>query len=689
MDKQNIYQDGQSLKDAVKTQEVILDNADDRSQVMNQQTADCSQEEGLETAKGAEVANADAADTADVADAAVATDAMVAADATDAADATIAADELDAADVNDATDAADVAGAADAADESEGLAYMGIPYDRLIACWWRLYNEGKEPVRANAQTLIFELTLGLRTICDNDRKLLGRIIPCYGGLSEAVKMSCIDAALAEKRTQMPRRMRNVIESVREDLAYEQRLEDMDAEQDGLVYYDALPEMPQGVKESISAVGPRLAMPAIFAITPAIGMLATGVRVKIHGHWSQLNLISYIAGDFASGKGSIDPVVEAWISEVKQVDKAYLAAEEDWRARKRAAKNKSEQPEEPKYPVRCLTLNSTVANLAERLANTLGKHAFSFTPEADTVAQRWRTAMGDFSVMLRQAYDGTPYEREAKSVDAVNVHIEKLLWNVVMCGTPDALFRVVTNYTDGFLSRLALARTPDNTFAPLAENLYHLTGEHEAKIQQVAHLLPLMSGDVELEKLELAGRKWLEVIRLEGMRNDDKTLARMRFRVCPTTMRMMTCLMLCRVAERLIQDYGVKGAEDRLRNDPTIWCSMLVEEQTPEMLEAFDVLADYMLDNALYFFRRRIEAAFSSSAYPHSAFKRSRKGKNDTIFQRLKMVFTAEEAREATISLRGCSVSQARVGMMLYRWEQQGLIVRDDEKSYRKLLRTTF
>ena len=699
MDKQEIYQDGQNLNDAVKTQEMNLDNADDHSQVMNQQAADCSQEEGSEAAEGSDVANVDAADAADVTDAAVAAEE---ADVVDAAEAAIAADELDATDVDDATGVADAIGAtdasdataaadavADAADESEGLAYMGIPYDRLIACWWRLYNEGKEPVRANAQTLIFELALGLRTICDNDRKLLGRIIPCYGGLSEAVKMSCIDAALAEKRTQMPRRMRDVIESVREDLAYEQGLEDMDAEQDGLVYYDALPEMPQGVKESISAVGPHLAMPAIFAITPAIGMLATGVRIQIHGHWSQLNLISYIAGDFASGKGNIDPVVGAWVSEVKRVDKAYLAAEEDWRARKRAAKNKSEQPEEPKYPVRCLTLNSTVANLAERLANTLGKHAFSFTPEADTVAQRWRTAMGDFSVMLRQAYDGTPYDREAKSVDAVNVHIEKLLWNVVMCGTPDALFRVVTNYTDGFLSRLALARTPDNTFAPLAENLYHLTDAHEAKIQQVAHLLPLMSGDVELEKLEATGRRWLEVIRLEGMRNDDKTLARMRFRICPTTMRMMTCLMLCRVAERLIQDHGVKGAEDKLRNDPTLWRTMVVEEQTPEMLEVFDLLADYMLDNALYFFRQRIEAAFSSSAYPHSAFKRSRKGKNDTIFQQLKMVFTAQEAREATISLRGCSVSQARVGMMLYRWEQQGLIERNDEKSYRKLLRTTF
>ena len=90
-------------------------------------------------------------------------------------------------------------------------------------------------------------------------------------------------------------------------------------------------------------------------------------------------------------------------------------------------------------------------------NTEGKHAFSFTPEADTVAQKWKSAMSDFSVMLRQAYDGTSYEREARSADAVNVHIDRLLWNVVMCGTPDALYRVVSNYTDGFQSRIIVAK----------------------------------------------------------------------------------------------------------------------------------------------------------------------------------------------------------------------------------------
>ena len=99
------------------------------------------------------------------------------------------------------------------------------------------------------------------------------------------------------------------------------------EQDDLFYYNALPKMPQGVRDSINAVGPPLAMPVITAICPVIGMLATGVKVAVHGKMNSLNLISYIAGDFASGKGSIDPVIDAWTSEVKAMDKLYHIQQE--------------------------------------------------------------------------------------------------------------------------------------------------------------------------------------------------------------------------------------------------------------------------------------------------------------------------------------------------------------------------
>ena len=577
--------------------------------------------------------------------------------------------------------------------------YLGIPYGEIIKKWWQLYNDGQEPMRSNRNTLTFELAVNLRHICGFDRNLLAQIIPCYDGFPEQEKMACINSALNEKITQMPKRLKDVLSAIRQERmkqgnagggsaadneALVNALDEANAKDD-LFYYNALPKLPQGIRDSISAVGPALALPVITAICPAIGMLATGVKVSVHGKMNSLNLISYIAGDFASGKGSIDPVIDAWTSEVKEMDKMYQQKEDEWRAKKRAAKNKKEQPEEPKLPVRCLTLNNTVANLAERLANTEGKHAFSFTPEADTVAQKWKSAMSDFSVMLRQAYDGTSYEREARSADAVNVHIDRLLWNVVMCGTPDALYRVVSNYTDGFQSRIIVAKTPDNTFTPLSDNMYVMNERQRDRIIQIAHLLPLMSGEVVLPKLEDKGREWLEQIRLETMKNDDKVKARQRFRICPTTMRMMTCIMLCKVLETLIQKHGFNGAEKQLKESPDLWKGMLVKTQTPTMLETFNILADYQLDNALYFFRSRIEDAFSSKNYcSQSAYDRSRRGKNDSIFERLDVTFTFEQAEQQSIAVKGASATHETVKQMLKNWKRQGLICVLPDMRYQKV-----
>lgn len=577
--------------------------------------------------------------------------------------------------------------------------YLGIPYGGIIKKWWQMYNDGQEPMRSNRNTLTFELAVNLRHICGFDRNLLAQIIPCYDGFPEQEKMACINSALNEKITQMPKRLKDVLSAIRQERmkqgnagggsaadneALVNALDEANAKDD-LFYYNALPKLPQGIRDSISAVGPALALPVITAICPAIGMLATGVKVSVHGKMNSLNLISYIAGDFASGKGSIDPVIDAWTSEVKEMDKMYLQKEDEWRAKKRAAKNKKEQPEEPKLPVRCLTLNNTVANLAERLANTEGKHAFSFTPEADTVAQKWKSAMSDFSVMLRQAYDGTSYEREARSADAVNVHIDRLLWNVVMCGTPDALYRVVSNYTDGFQSRIIVAKTPDNTFTPLSDNMHVMNERQRDRIIQIAHLLPLMSGEVVLPKLEEKGRKWLEQIRLETMKNDDKVKARQRFRICPTTMRLMTCIMLCKVLETLIQKHGFNGAEKQLKESPDLWKGMLVKTQTPTMLNVFDVLADYQLDNALYFFRSRIEEAFSSKDYCcQSAWDRCRRGKNDSIFERLDVTFTFEQAEQQSVAVKGASATHESVKQMLKNWKRQGLISVLPDRHYQKV-----
>ena len=561
--------------------------------------------------------------------------------------------------------------------------FKGIPYAEIIAEYWR--STGGEPNTGERNKRLHKLAANLRAICDDSEEWLLEIMPRYG-LSLQEMKGIIHSACKEP-TKGSHVMDQIIDHL--SLTIDHSDNDLDENEEENVQSSMVKvqwkRLPQGIRDSIDAVGPRLAMPVITAICPCIGALATGVVLDVHGRKKGLNLISYIAGDFASGKGDIDPVVEAWMIEVQALDKMYQMQEDEWRAKKRAAKNKKEQPEEPKLPVRCLTLNNTVANLAERLANTEGKHAFSFTPEADTVAQKWKSSMSDFSVMLRQSYDGTRYDREARSADAVNVHIERLLWNVTMCGTPDALYRVVNNYTDGVQSRITIGRTPDNTFAKLEDKPNVLTSRQTERIQQIAHLLPLMQGEVVLPKLEARGREWLERIRIETMKNDDKVRARQRFRVCVTAQRMVCCLMLCKVCEGLIQKHGLSGAETHLKQNPLLWKELLLKAQTPQLLETYDVIADSLLENALYFFRDRIENAFASRNYAGNlSGERLKRGKNDSIFERLDVQFTFEQAMQFSVAMKGASVTHNSVRQMLKNWRRQGLVSQTPEGGYRKV-----
>ena len=267
--------------------------------------------------------------------------------------------------------------------------FKGVPYATIIAEYWR--RTGGEPNTGERNKRLHKLAANLRAICDDSEEWLLEIMPRYG-LSLQEMKGIIHSACKEP-TKGSRAMDEIVGSLTSPIA----IDDEDDSADDLSILNSkisIKKLPQGIKDSVDAVGPRLAMPVITAICPCIGALATGVVLDVHGRKKGLNLISYIAGDFASGKGDIDPVVDAWMSEVQALDKMYQMQEDEWRAKKRAAKNKKEQPEEPKLPVRCLTLNNTVANLAERLANTEGKHACACTPEADAVAQQRKTSMRD-------------------------------------------------------------------------------------------------------------------------------------------------------------------------------------------------------------------------------------------------------------------------------------------------------
>lgn len=557
--------------------------------------------------------------------------------------------------------------------------YNGIPYQKIIDTYWHIHNDGKTPEKGNRNTCVYELAYDLRHICGFNPYWLNAVIPDYnedGDFGAEEKMNCITNAVNCKKTQMTKKLKEVLHHLKEEYHFSPQIIaalDCADEMDSAFFAKQLPQLPLGLNETVLAVGDQLTMAALFAVFPAIGALATRVKINVHGQYNNINLITYVAGDFASGKGSIDPLIAQWMEEVKDQDKQFLHAEREWRKRSRMNRNAKTQEQEPNDPIRYITLNNTVANLADRLAKCDGLHAFSFTPEADTLASKWKSGVTDFSIMLRQAYDGSPFDREAKSVDAVNVHIERLLWNVVMCGTPDALFRVVSNYTDGFLSRIAIARTPDNTFSPLPKHPSTLTDELKQKIRIVAHILPMLSGQLQLHELEEVGADWLDKVRLEALKNNDAVTARARIRSCVTAQRMVACVILCATIEQMLKKKSVPEVEAMLTEDKTQWIEVAEKVGKDEkILSCFAVFADYMMENSMTFFHDKIEDAMSSKEYTGSSRKRS--SDNKSAFEALPERFTPEEAYSVLCRFKRKEVTEANLRRILRSWCEQKLAV---------------
>jgi hypothetical protein len=121
----------------------------------------------------------------------------------------------------------------------------------------------------------------------------------------------------------------------------------------------------------------------------------------------------------------------------------------------------------------------------------------------------------------------------------------------------------------------------------------------------------------------------------------------------------------------------------LKQHPNLWKELLLKAQTPTMLDTYDVIADSLLDNALYFFRDRIENAFRSRDYA-GGNERKRLGKNDTIYERLDMDFSFEMALQHSVNVNGAGVSRNQVHQMLKNWKKQGLIIQAGQGMYKKI-----
>ena len=99
----------------------------------------------------------------------------------------------------------------------------------------------------------------------------------------------------------------------------------------------------------------------------------------------------------------------------------------------------------------------------------------------------------------------------------------------------------------------------------------------------------------------------------------------------------------------------------------------------EILERADVIVGRTL-------RLLNEPAYRSRDYASGCnIGRSRRSKNDSIYERLDVQFTFEQAMQFSVAVKGADVTRNSVQQMLKNWRNQRLILQTDEGGYRKVL----
>ena len=569
-------------------------------------------------------------------------------------------------------------------EERNKLKYGDLEYEVIINKWNELFYNSTQPTAQDARTRCYELARALRNICNNDAELLNKIIPTFEGMTDAMKAAQIAKAVNSPVTQMPQGLRTVLNALKDDYAHNEKVEKTISdimEEDELLYFRLLPKkaLAMGYRESALKVGEKNLMPMVVCVGTVLGGIATGVRLKVDGTYNWLNMLAYCAGAPGSNKSDIKELCDIWLTEVLAEDQVVLEKEAEWRKLFKKKRNDKNLPPEPELPLRYIPLNNTLANVVERLNNLDERHALSVTEESDEISAKWSAKeLVEFSVYLRKAWDSERLLREAKSVDAARCYKEHLKWNVVLLGTDDALYRFVRNYNDGLQSRMAFGRMFDNTFAKKTYKT-NLTERQRQNIRDVAHLLGVMKGDISLPKLQEKDDEWTEKIRLSALKCDDEVLANCRKRNHTTAQRIVCTMMLCSVAEKLLKKYGLEKAEGLIKDNPELLRRMMAKEQTEEMLAAYDVIADYLVDNDIYFFRSKLTKAYEQNRNERGGdSKRQRRGKNDTIFDMLPQNFSRADAMKMAARVKGESVTDNAIAKMLYNWKNSGLVTMEGE-----------
>lgn len=411
--------------------------------------------------------------------------------------------------------------------------YRGVPLteiaQRLIK---QLFGDGI--CEGNRNSRLFRVACLMRYITDFNVEALTQALPNYG-LSQAEMISICQSAMTQKRTQwLPRQLKIALEAFGlnededeyDDIDDEDITDEMSAEDEYFEqlcspqhYASHLPEMPPLFDLFVNKISNRFKAAQALAMLPIVGALATRIRAR-YGETVYDNAPSFttiIYAPQASGKGLIGVTFERLTREWEKPDHIADEAIRTYRLER----EKDPTTKRPNACVRRVPPTS-LANLM--LYNELAKglHLLSYTPELDTfTATKKRGTWADSSSYDRMAFDNDYFEQSFANTTEHASRV-RIFHNKLMCGTPKAVDRYITNYEDGNASRTIFVpihveigeRRP--TYAPF-------TPEEDKLIDRFINRLTCDATRYNLDFLVTEIEAYRDSMRLEAGRRQDSAL----------------------------------------------------------------------------------------------------------------------------------------------------------------------
>lgn len=332
--------------------------------------------------------------------------------------------------------------------------YNGMLFKDIIAKYWELFNDGKEPVEGDRNALTFELAVTLRSICGFSLEKLMEVIPNYWEDNGEEWKKTLENALKEPHKGMPYRLKQVLGALKS----QQGVKACGGTQ------TVPPEMPKRLPPLIRLLTknvPDFYKPAVAnAVFPALGVHLHGVKFR---YWDNVDheatFMNILIGRQSIGKGTIKKPIEYIMEDIRQRDIPNRQREAEWKQKNPGARQKKD-PRPTDICIQMLIDNLTDAVFNQRIvdANNNGQR-FIYTIVDEIEALKKVTSKGsvdEVGLLIRKAFDNSLAGQERVGADSVS-GIAPLRWNFNASTTPPNARRFFFKMiNDGTLSRLDVA-----------------------------------------------------------------------------------------------------------------------------------------------------------------------------------------------------------------------------------------